>query len=138
MDIEISDNKSRLNLELIHDYISNRSYWGKGRTLEQVQCSIANSTCFGVYKDNSLIAFCRVLSDEVAFAYLMDFFVLENFQGQGVGKALAAHVLSRPEFLSVNWLLATHSAHAFYQQFGFIELERPDRLMRKPARQDSN
>ena len=45
----VSTDRSRLDMNLIHDFISNHSYWGKGRAREVVQRSIENSLAFGVF-----------------------------------------------------------------------------------------
>ena len=45
----ISTDRSRLNLDLIHEFISSDSYWGTGRKREVVERSIENSLPFGVY-----------------------------------------------------------------------------------------
>lgn len=119
----ISSDKKLLNPKLIHDFLSNKSYWAKGRALEEVEKTIENSLCFGIYNNNQQIGFSRVVTDKVAFAYIMDFFVIEEFRGKGFGKLLAAEILVYPELQTVNWLLATHDAHAFYKKFGFSDVD---------------
>ena len=53
MEYYISNDKTLLDVPLIHDYLSNRSYWGKGRTLETVETSTTHSLSFGVFnKEN--------------------------------------------------------------------------------------
>ena len=49
-DYEISTDRSRLNLDLIHQYLSTETYWASGRSREVVQRSIENSLPFGLYK----------------------------------------------------------------------------------------
>lgn len=39
----ISTDRDRLDVSIIHDFLSNRSYWAPGRTLETVTRSINNS-----------------------------------------------------------------------------------------------
>ena len=129
--IEISTDKDRLDIEMIHEFISNQSYWGKGRTLEEVQRTIENSINFGVYEHNKQIGFCRVVTDTVTFAYVMDFFVIEEFQQRGIGEMLAQEMLSHSELTSVRWLLATNDANGFYAKFGFRQIEDTARFMEK-------
>lgn len=45
---QISTDKERLDVTLIHQYLSNDSYWAKGRDLEVVKRSIEHSLCFGM------------------------------------------------------------------------------------------
>jgi len=49
MNFTVSKESTKLDVDMIHDYLCNRSYWAKGRTLEQVKRSIEHSICFGVY-----------------------------------------------------------------------------------------
>ena len=49
-DYTISTDRSRLNIDLIHDYLSNQTYWATGRAREVVERSIENSFPFGIYK----------------------------------------------------------------------------------------
>jgi hypothetical protein len=72
----ISTDRSKLNISIIHNYISNESYWGKGRSLEVVKKSIENSLPFGVYYKNEMIGFARVLTDYATFAWVADVFIL--------------------------------------------------------------
>ncbi len=48
----ISDEKNKLSIKLVHKYLSEESYWAKGRNLETVRKSIAHSMCIGVYTTN--------------------------------------------------------------------------------------
>ena len=85
-DFLISTDKRLLDIRTIHEYLSERSYWAKGRTLETVQKSIEHSVCVGVYDtDGKLVGFGRVLTDYAVFAYIMDVFILEPYRGKGLG-----------------------------------------------------
>jgi len=129
----LSLDKDKLDVSKIHDYISNKSYWGKGRTLEQVNTSIDNTICFGVYLNGEQVAFARVASDTVVFAYLLDVIVFEEHQGKGVGKFLMDAILKHHEFNTVSWLLRTSDAQGLYEKFGFSTIENPTSYMRKPS-----
>ena len=48
-DFHISTDSFRLDIDMIYNYLSAKSYWAKGRTREKVTKSIENSLCFGVY-----------------------------------------------------------------------------------------
>jgi len=133
----VSTDKSLLNVELIHDFLSNRSYWAKGRTIEEVKATIANSICFGLYFKDEQVGFCRVVSDKVAFAYVMDFFIVDSHRGKGLSKVLTEEMLAHPDLLSVNWLLATKDAHNLYRKYGFSEIDNAHRYMKKTGAIDS-
>ncbi len=132
MTYSISTDKSRLNVEAIHDYLCNKSYWAKGRSLEAVNKSIDNSICFGLYdsKGNTL-GFARVVTDKVVYAYLMDLFIFDEFQGKGLGTKLVEHILEQKDLQVRLWFLATKSAHGLYKKFGFSAVTDPESLMFK-------
>lgn len=132
MEYLISTDKTKLDIEAIHDYLCHISYWAKGRSLERVKKSINNSRCFGMYDaDDNMLGFGRVVTDSVVFAYLMDFFVFEKYQGKGLGEKLAKHIIEHPDLQVRLWFLATHTAHKFYKKFGFSALDHPEWYMFK-------
>ncbi|HXG68485.1 MAG TPA: GNAT family N-acetyltransferase, partial [Blastocatellia bacterium] len=92
----ISADRSRLDLEVIHGYLS-RSYWAARRPLETIKRSIEHSLAFGVYEGERQIGFTRVITDYATFAYLADVFILEEFRGQGLGKWLMEVISAHPE-----------------------------------------
>lgn len=136
-DFAISTERSRLDLELIHDFLANRSYWATGRSLEKVQRSIEHSLCFGLYKTSpdtsqQQIGFARVVTDYATFAWLADVFVLEEYRGRGLAKWLIEVIVAYPELQGFRrWLLATRDAHELYRRFGFSELNEPARWMER-------
>ena len=132
MEYSISTDKARLNIEAIHDYLCNKSYWAKGRSFERVLKSIDNSICFGLYdSNNNTLGFARVITDHVVFAYLMDLFVFEEHRGKGLGTMLVKHIFEHPNFQVRLWFLGTADAHGFYKKFGFTGLDDPGRFMLK-------
>jgi GNAT superfamily N-acetyltransferase len=132
MKYSISTEKSKLDVEAIHDYLCHQSYWAKGRSLENVLKSIDNSICFGLYDpEDNMLGFARVVTDKVVFAYLMDFIVFEKHQGKGLGKKLMRHIVEHPDLQVRLWFLATESAHGLYEKFGFSSLSDSERYMFK-------
>jgi N-acetylglutamate synthase-like GNAT family acetyltransferase len=130
--LEISTDRSRLDVSFIHHYLSEESYWAKGRSLETVQTTIANSLCFGVYEDGGQIAFARVVTDYATFGYLADVFVDPARRGQGVSKKLMEAILSHSDVKDLQLImLRTQDAHALYAQFGFSPLQNPSMTMAK-------
>ena len=129
----ISTDKLRLDLEVIHDFLANQSYWAQGRDLEVIERGIENSLNFGIYQGDRQIGFARVVTDYATFAWLADVFVLEEYRGQGLGKWLIDVILSHPRLQGFRrWALATKDAHELYRNFGFDELRRPERWMERP------
>jgi GNAT superfamily N-acetyltransferase len=130
----ISTDKSLLDISVIHHWLSTVSYWAKGRSLEIIQRSIDNSLCFGVYEEQRQVGFARVVTDYATFAWLCDVFVLEKYQGQGLGKWLIETITTEPRLQRLRiFLLATQDAHGLYRQYGNFEpLVFPDRWMMRP------
>jgi GNAT superfamily N-acetyltransferase len=116
---------------MIHDFLSNRSYWAKGRSRETVEKSIAGSMCFGVFDpENKQAAFASVVTDYAMFAWLLDVFILENHRGKGLGKLLKAAIMAHKDLQGLKrWGLGTMDAHGLYDKYGFKALSRPERMM---------
>ena len=127
----ISTDKSKLKADVIFDYLSNQSYWAKGRTKETIEISIANSLCFGVYSSNNKqVGFARVVTDYAVFAWLMDVFILPACQGKGLGKLLMSEIMSHKDLQALKrWGLGTTDAHGLYEKFGFKQLAKPQNMM---------
>ena len=125
-----SDKKELLNIEAIHHYLSVESYWAKNIPLETVKRSIANSLCFGIYKNHEQVGFARWVTDKATFAWLCDVYVAENYRGQGLSKKLMSFMIFHPDLRGLRrYQLATLDAHGLYEQFGFAAIENPERQM---------
>lgn len=132
-EFEISDDRSRLDVALIHEFLSTETYWASGRDAETVKRSIENSHSFGVYKEGEQVGFARVLTDYATFAWIADVFVLKDFRGRGLSKWLMEVILAHPDLQGFRrWVLATKDAQELYRKFGFMELKRPERWMERP------
>jgi len=124
---EISTDPTRLDRELIHRFLSEESYWAKGRPREIVDSSIEHSMCFGIYKADGggQVGFARVVTDRCTFAWLADVFVVDEHRKQGLGKRLVETILAHPELAGIKrWLLGTADAHTLYSRYGFNQTER--------------
>lgn len=132
MSVTISTDKTRLDIALIHRVLS-VSYWAEGRTLQTVRASIDGSLCFGVYEGEAQVGFARVITDYATFAYLADVFVVETYQGKGIGKRLVGTVLRHPGLQTCSWTPFTKDAHALYARFGFEQPAKPERLLRRKS-----
>ena len=127
----ISTDKQRLDVEMVHDYLCNESYWANGRSLPTVQKSIENSLCFGLYHHQQQVGFARVVTDYATFGWLCDVFILEAHRGQGLSKQLVQSVIQHPELVDMNrMILATGDAHELYRRYGGFELlSNPEKWM---------
>jgi len=126
----ISTDKSKLDVNLIHNYLSNDSYWANGIPFDTVKKSIDNAVCFGLYENDKQIGFARVVTDKATFGYLGDVFILESHRGKGLSKWLMECILKHPELQGFRrWILLTRDAQSLYEQFGFTQFHAPDRCM---------
>ncbi|MET3923222.1 GNAT family N-acetyltransferase [Arthrobacter sp. UYEF20] len=122
----------RVDRARVHLWLSEQSYWAQGRVREKQDAAIDASRNYGVYDigTGEQIAYARVVTDGVTFAWLCDVFVATEARGQGIGKMLAAGVVADLEALELKRiLLSTGDAHGLYAQFGFTELTEPSRMM---------
>jgi len=126
----ISTDRDRLDVAMIHHWLSESSYWAKGRSLEKVQKSIENSLCFGVYDGDHQVGFCRVVTDYATFGWLCDVFILESHRGLGLSKWMIRTVVAYPDLQNIRFLLATSDAHELYRRYGgFDNLKNIERWM---------
>ena len=127
----ISTEKDQLQVDVIHHYLTTEAYWTTGRTRAMTEKVIANSLCFGLYHRDQQVGFARVVTDYTVFAYLCDVFVLEDYQGQGLGKWLTESILDVLDQEGVRWtMLATRDAHELYEEYGgFQKLHLPEKWM---------
>ncbi len=129
-DYLLSTDKSKLQVNYIHKYLSEESYWAKNIPLEIVKQSIEGSFCFGIYKDKQQVGFARVITDYATFGYLADVFVDKDHRGLGLSKELMKFILKQDSLKGLRRLmLATLDAHSLYAQFGFESQEGNKRLM---------
>ena len=135
----ITDDAARLNLDLIHRYLSEESYWARGRARALVERSIAHSLPLGAYAPSGeQVGFAMVVGDRTVFALLSNLFVLPAWRGRKLGEALVRAALEHPELATVTrWALNTDDAHGLYAKFGFqptppspaaMELRREERM----------
>jgi hypothetical protein len=66
--IEISTDQDRLDVDMIHVYLANDSYWVPGISRSSVEKCIKHSLCFGAYADGRQIAFARIVTDYVRYS----------------------------------------------------------------------
>ncbi|MBV8253260.1 MAG: GNAT family N-acetyltransferase [Chitinophaga sp.] len=126
----VSTDTEKLDVDLIHHFLSTESYWAQNIPRELVEKSIAGSLCFGLYHGSEQIGFARVITDQAVFAYLADVFVLQAWRGKGLSKFLMRTIMAYPTLQRLRrWMLTTTDAHGLYKQFGFEPLGDTSKLM---------
>ena len=126
----ISTDKTKLNIDSIHEFLSTKAYWCLGIPKGRVQMAIQNSLCFGVYQNEKQIGFARIISDFSTIAYLGDLYILEEYRGNGLSKWLMEAIMSHPDLQGLRrWILLTADAHGLYRQFGWTDIADPTKWM---------
>jgi N-acetylglutamate synthase-like GNAT family acetyltransferase len=129
-DLIVSTDPARLDVAMIHAFLSQHAYWAQGRSREVVERSIAHSLCFGVYDRTAQVGFARLVTDRAVFACLCDVFILESQRGRGLSKWLLRCIMAHPALQGLRrFHLLTNDAHGLYRQFGFTALSNPERHM---------
>jgi len=130
--LRVTCDKTELDVELIHAFLSEQSAWARGIARPTVQKSIEHSLCFGGFLGPEQVAFARVISDFATFANLVDVFVLPEHRGHGYSKRLIERVIAHPDLQGLRrFTLATANAHGLYSQFGFTALHKPEAHMER-------
>jgi GNAT superfamily N-acetyltransferase len=117
---ELDDDEGRVDLDVVHRYLSEESYWAAGRDRETVERLMAEaSRVVGAYREDALVGFCRVASDDATFAFLFDVFVLPEHRGRGLGVEIVREAVENGPHRDLSWFLGTRDAHVLYERFGF-------------------
>lgn len=126
----ISTDKNKMDIDAIHDFLSNHSGWSDNIPIEKVQIAIDNSLNFGLFHQGNQIGFARVISDFATIAYLGDIYVLDKYRGQGLSKKLMDAVMNHPNLQGLRrWILLTSTADWLYEKYGFTKLPKPEIYM---------
>ncbi len=126
----ISNDKSKLDIDAIHNFLSTKAYWCLNIPKEKVEISVENSLCFGLYENNIQIGFARIITDFSTIAYLGDVYILEKYRGKGLSKWLMETIMNFPELQGLRrWILLTGDAHELYRKYGWTDLADSSKWM---------
>ena len=130
MDYRIVEGSDKMKISDIVRLLK-MTYWADKRPIEQIEKSLHNSSCYGVYLENTdkLVGFARVISDYATAYYLCDVIIDTEYQHKGLGTALVSYIESLPEYSGLRGILITRDAHALYRKFGYEVLN--ERVMVK-------
>jgi ribosomal protein S18 acetylase RimI-like enzyme len=117
---ELDDDVDRIDLDAVHRYLAEESYWAAGRPRDVVEDLVRGATrVVGLYHGDEQIGFARTFSDGHTLSYLADVYVLEGHRGQGLGVELVREAVEHSAFAETRWLLHTRDAQRLYERFGF-------------------
>jgi predicted GNAT family acetyltransferase len=119
---EITDDPDRVDVDVVHAFLSDESYWRRGVARERVATSVRMSLALSVHLGTTrptMVGFARVVTDTVTHAWL-DVFVLPEHRRQGLAGALVEAALAHPAVADATFqLLLTADAHSLYARHGF-------------------
>ena len=120
MEFRIIESSDKMSIEAIARLLK-MTYWADKRSMETIEKSVSNSSCYGVVSDDQekLIGFARVISDFATSYYLCDVIIDSEYRNRGLGTALVSHIVTSPEYVKLRGFLITRDAHDLYRKFGF-------------------
>ena len=133
----ITTDVAAMDLDAIHAYLT-RSYWSEGISKALIARAMAGSLSFGLLDGvrsrgpsnpparERQVGFARVITDRATYAYLCDVYVLEEYQGRGLGTWFMQELMTHPDLQGLRrFSLVTRDAHGLYEKFGFSGLANP-------------
>ncbi|MBL1088142.1 MULTISPECIES: GNAT family N-acetyltransferase [Streptomyces] len=128
---QLSTDPDRLDIGLVHRWLSTDAFWALGRSRETVEQSVRNSLNFAVHDAaGSQVAYARVVTDRATFAWLCDVYVAPAHRGKGLATWLAGAVRDHlAPYRLKRVMLATLDAHGVYAKVGFAPVPNPEQLM---------
>ena len=102
-DYRFSTATQDIDRALVHRWLSEESYWAKGRARDAQDAAIDASRNYSVHDVHTgrQVGYARVVTDGVTFAWLCDVFVSADARGSGVGKLLVEGLLAELDGLGV-------------------------------------
>jgi len=129
------DTLSETQIEDLHRLYQNE-WWAQGRTLEDTRRMLDATRILASFADPAtghLIAFARVITDDVFKALIFDVIVDPSWRQKALGGALIAALLEHPALAAVKHfeLYCRPELVPFYQRWGFKPVDAQISLMRR-------
>jgi GNAT superfamily N-acetyltransferase len=132
--LELDDDPARIDVDAVHDYLANESYWAEGRPRDVVERLVGEAQrVVGLYDGTRQIGFARAFTDGVSLVYLADVYVLPEYRGRGLGVELIRETVDNGPYADLRWVLHSRDASGLYRKFRFgdpsprlMERSRPE------------
>ena len=109
--IELDDDPARIDVDAVHDFLANVSYWAEGRPHDTVaRLLLEANRVVGVYDGSRQVGFARAFTDGVSLVYLADVYVLPEYRGRGLGVELVREMVENGPYRDLRWVLHTRDA----------------------------
>jgi GNAT superfamily N-acetyltransferase len=127
----LSTDPDRVDIDVVHRWLSEDAYWALGRPRDVVAASVETCDVWSVFApDGSQVAFTRAVTDGLMFGWICDVYVHPAHRGRGIATWLAGAVVADLRARPLERLvLATRDAHGVYRRVGFVPPERADKYM---------
>ena len=127
----VDTDPSRLDLAVVHEWLSTDTYWAAGRSFDAVSRAADASVNFGVYdSDGKQVGYARVVTDGVTLGWFCDVYIAREVRGRGLGTALSKVIVDAIRPLGLRrFMLSTADAHEIYAGVGFVPCPAPQNLM---------
>ena len=120
--VVLDDDPAHVDVDAVHEFLANESYWATGRPRELVERLIREADrVVGLYDGDRQIGFARAFTDGATLVYLADVYVLPDHRGRGLGVELVREMIENGLYADLRWSLHTRDAHGLYRRFGFRE-----------------
>jgi len=118
--LDLDDDLARIDVAAVHRYLSEESYWARGRSYSDVEALVREAArVVGLYDGDRQVGFCRAARCAPGLFYLADVYVLEAYRGRGLGVELVREMVEAGPLAGRSWLLHTADAHDLYRRLGF-------------------
>jgi GNAT superfamily N-acetyltransferase len=130
---QITTDKRLIKLEQIHQWLAEKAYWSEGIAFNVVKNSFDHSFCMGIIEGGRQLGYARLITDYATFAYLLDVYVVDDYQGKGLGKLMMNYLFNLDWVRGLRRInLKTRDAQSLYARYGFKPPEFPERYMSRP------
>lgn len=135
---EISDDPDRVDLDVVHAFLSRESYWRRDVPRTVVETAVRMSLPLSVHLTGAasptMVGFGRLVTDTATLAWLDDVFVLTPHRRRGLAGALVETAMAHPAVAGTSMqVLLTMDAHALYARYGFAPFPEPRAFMARHA-----
>lgn len=94
--------------------------WAKQRDPLHIQQMLDNSQLtLGVWDEEQLVGFARVVTDDLYRAWIEDIVVDETYRNQGIGSTIVKKLLKRLEHIEIVMLDCVPTLTSFYEKHQF-------------------
>ncbi len=130
-DVLVTTDPAAVDLDVVHGFLAEHSYWAQWRSREQQARAIGCSRCYSLLDGSGTqVGFARAVTDHVSFAWIADVFVVPEARGRGLGRFLVRCFTDDLEHVH-RLFLGTRDAHGLYAQAGFVPPPNQERWMER-------